>query len=198
MIRPTTSPSKLNTDLSTALVFKERSSSACTLSHKRAQLQHYEELLQQRALAQRLHTYAIERISEYYLVSEARGKEETRGRKRRQTAQKVVEALTAMLREKEFMYFTNETLDMLVTLKAGLDVKPLQDIFEVCKLLKKYFEMPPSTNMSYARVLHQKMLDFKHKMIPWEDEDVLIEGFKNRILPGQLEMIEETFGSARQ
>ena len=74
-----------------------------------------------------------------------------------------------MLREKEFVYFTHESLDMLLNLKPCLDTKPLLEIFEICKLLKKYYEMPPSTNMSYARVLHQKMLDLKHKLIPWED-----------------------------
>lgn len=72
------------------IISKQRASSACSSSHKKSQMRHIEELIEQRELAERMHSFAVQKLNEYYLLGEARlieeeGKKSTRRKQKLMT-----------------------------------------------------------------------------------------------------------------
>jgi hypothetical protein len=109
----------------------------------------------------------------------------------------IVQALVEMLRDRDFTYFSKETLFILSEEPKSRDipggsaalVPMLREIFQIVKLLKAYYDLKPGVDMSYAQVIYSRMRDIKSRVMPEVSEDE----FQPQILHKHLEIIQESF-----
>ena len=98
-----------------------------------------------------------------------------------------------MLRDRDFTYFTKETLFILSEDPKSKDIPEgcvalipmLKEIFQIVKLLKAYHDLKPGVDMSYAQVIYSRMRDIKGRVMPDDIEDE----FQPQILHKHLEII---------
>jgi len=143
-----------------------RPQSSCN-HHKNLQVKHYETLIQHSRLASKLHGYLLDKMNQLYLLLdgqvsshlETQGAATTRKQKRVMLQKlTVIQGLVEMLRDKDFTYFTKETLFILSEDPKSRDIPEgsvalvpmLKEIFQIVKMLKAYYEMKPGVDMSYA------------------------------------------------
>jgi len=74
----------------------------------------------------------------------------------------IVQALVEMLRDRDFTYFTKETLFILTEDPKSRDIPSgslalmpmLREIFAIVKLIKGYHNLKPGVDMSYSQIIY--------------------------------------------
>jgi hypothetical protein len=84
-----------------------------------------------------------------------------------------------MLRDRDFTYFTKETLFILTEDPKSRDVPSgskalipmLLEIFSVVKLLRAFYSLKPGVDMSYCHVIYKRLLEIKCRVMQDDVED---------------------------
>jgi hypothetical protein len=84
-----------------------------------------------------------------------------------------------MLRDRDFTYFTKETLFILTEDPKSRDVPAgsmalipmLLEIFSVVKLLRAFYSLKPGVDMSYCQVIYKRLYEIKRRVLPDDFED---------------------------
>lgn len=84
-----------------------------------------------------------------------------------------------MLRDRDFTYFTKETLFILTEDPKSRDVPAgsqtlmpmLLEVFIVVKLLRAFYNLKPGVDMSYCQVLYKRLLEIKCRVMPDDIDD---------------------------
>jgi hypothetical protein len=89
-----------------------------------------------------------------------------------------MKTLVEMLREKDFTFFTKETLYIITRDNhrslPPIDTESMTEVFEIISLLKKFQKLQRTPNHSYSVILYNKMLNFKY-LLPKFDAHVTFD-----------------------